>query len=101
MDRIRNFVAQRSFLWLFIAMSTACLVLFAIYPPIPSNEQSYFVVFFCGFSVIFLIQAASGWALDAQWRASIDRSGHPYSYWWRTMLCGIVAAGSAYRIFFP
>ena len=101
MDRVRNLVEQRSFLWLFGVMAAGDLVLLTVSPPTSLNEQLYFVVFFFEFLVLFLIQATSGWALDAWWKASIERSAHPYSYWWRTIACGVGAAGAAYRIFFP
>jgi len=101
MGRLRNLVERRSFLWLFGVMAAGNLLLLALSPPTSLNEQRYFVVFFVEFLALFLIQASSGWALDAWWRASIERSAHPYSYWWRTIACGVGAAGAAYRIFFP
>jgi hypothetical protein len=101
MGRVRNLVEQRSFLWLFCVMAVGNIVLLVRSPPTSLNEHLYFVVLFFEFLALFLIQATSGWALDAWWRASIERSAHPYSYWWRTIACGVGAAGSAFRIFFP
>jgi hypothetical protein len=101
MDSVRNLVEHRSFLWLFCVMGAGNLLLLVLSPPTSLNEQRYFVVFFFEFLVLFLIQATSGWALDAWWRASIGRSARPYSYWWRTIACGVGAAGSAFRIFLP
>ena len=99
METFAKRVRDKSFLWLFILIGLGSA--FLIYLTPTAYAASWPAVGFSLFALLFLIQAVSGLALDKWWVARIDREAQPYSYWWRVVLCGLGAAGFAYRILAP
>ena len=99
MEAIAKRVRDKSFLWLCLLVGVGSVLLISLAPA--TYDAAWAVIGFALFGLLFVIQSVSGVALDNWWVARIDRKTHPYSYWWRVVLCGIGAAGFAYRIFLP
>ena len=99
METFAKRVRGKSFLWLCLLVGLGSVLLIALTPA--TYGASWAVIGFSLFAPLFLIQAASGVALDSWWVARIDLKTQPYSYWWRVVFCGLSAAGFAYRIFVP
>ena len=99
METFSTRVRGKSFLWLCLLLGLGSVMLVALTPA--TYEDSWAVIGFTLFAPLFLLQAASGLALDNWWVARIDRKTAPYSYWWRVVFCGLGAAGFTYRIFSP
>ena len=99
MESFAKRVRGKSFLWLCLLVGLGSVLVVALTPA--TYEASWAAIGFSLFAPLFVVQTASGVALDNWWVACIDRKTHPYSYWWRVVFCGLGAAGFAYRIFVP
>ena len=94
-NRIRGI----SFLWLCLAVGVVSVLLISMGPV--TYDASWAAIGLALFAPLFVVQVASGVALDNWWVASIERKERPYSYWWRVVAWGLGAAGFAYRVFVP
>lgn len=94
-DRIRG----KSFLWLCLAVGIGSALGISVAPA--TYDGSWAAIGFALCAPLFVLQAASGLALDNWWIASINRKTQPYSYWWRVVVWGLGAAGFAYRMLVP
>ena len=99
MEEFAKRVRGKSFLWLCLLVGLGSVLLVALSPA--AYDAGWAVIGLSFFGPLFVLQAASGLALDNWWVARIDRKATPYSYWWRVVFCGLGAAGFAYRIFVP
>ena len=99
MKTITERVRGKSFLWLCIMVGIGSILLLALAPA--TYRATFSLIGFLTFAALFVLQAASGVALDHWWVARIERMAQPFSYWWRVAACGVGAAGFAYLFFVP